>query len=388
MSPVGTPGKLNMNLLNAYEKSPAASARNLLSPTKPSNTDSGISLFSSFIKAVTPAGPTTTVNDTNNVGNAVDSASTELDAIKAGAVKKSAYSDFISSKKPTPAAVLINPPVTSGTISPPVIAVPIDTNNINTTNTVAVKTTSTANKYVAPPVSGVNKVPTYLPAPGSSSSPMRVSSGKTFSSQGKIVFDQGTLRKAKEGGKVSSWFGIVITFYIILLAAAWKFNVTDILLSRGGPLEIIAKKYLGKSFVFFGPSSYSHASPWVSSSNVSWVVNQRMNQMEIDYSNVLTMDGWNILRATKNVTIDTLSVGNEWPVYVRSIAVFNVRPDKLYKLFQAESFESTQKKVDPFHQSFETLATSGNVRLIRKVCIIYCIVDNVNLLLIEYNLPI
>ena len=232
-------------------------------------------------------------------------------------------------------------------------------------------TNKTVSQFVSPPVSGLNKVPTYLPPPVINSA-----STSTIRSTSTSIRSQGSQSskpfiKVNEEKKLSHWLGMMIAGYVIVLAVAWKLNKPIRLFGSGGSLgkSILGKGYLAKSVISLRPSKYTLSSPWVVGSNASWVVNQRMNQMEIDYSNALNSNGWKVLRATKNVTIDTLSmVRNEWPVYIRSVAVFNVSPDKLRKLFQSENYQiSANKKSDDSNGYTELLATSGNVKIIRKV---------------------
>ena len=162
---------------------------------------------------------------------------------------------------------------------------------------------------------------------------------------------------------------LTIAFYALVMLAAWRHE--DVFRLCTGGFSTMKWTYPGAMFqlpIFFAPSEKSLTSPYISHGNASWVVRNRLKVVEGDFEAALTSDGWYTMWAGNNITVEALdNKDGSWPIYVRSLAVFDCKPEKLYNLLNWENFDKTQQKVDPFHESTTLLSNpSDSIKIVRK----------------------
>lgn len=257
-------------------------------------------------------------------------------------LKKSAYADFIQSGRQPSNSGYTPPPIPAS--SPPAYAM------------------KSPNSYLPPappsPTRGgfVGRGTAGAAGPAGTSNVAKLAS--KFNSTDKSVADD------IEDGTVNPITVLITVFvYAVALLAAWRYeDVYRVMKSGGVGLPSIA------SLGWFKQSGVSLLSPYVDHGNASWVIKHRLGLIEADFEEVLQSKEWSSLWSGSNVTVEALDKGDgSWPIYVRSFAVFDCKPEVLYNLLNWDHFDSTQRKVDPFHESVRLLSNpSTTIKIVRK----------------------
>ena len=234
----------------------------------------------------------------------------------------------------------------------------------------------------APPEYAQNKPQSFLPPPpiqhiSAASSPRHTV--KSMSSP-KVVVSSGIAKRSEAFNKSAPSKSteenedavnpitvlLTVAFYTLIMLAAWRHD--DVYRLCTGSMKLKFPSTFPSLPTFFTPSSKSLTSPYVGHGNASWVVKHRLSMIETDFETALTSDGWYTMWSANNVTVEALDNNDgSWPIYVRSLAVFDCKPEKLYNLLNGENFDKTQQQVDPFHESTTVLSNpSDNVKIIQK----------------------
>ena len=339
--PTPTPGKLK-ELRGFYERNSE------VKPKASPATSAGASFLSFLGASSTLSPPPSPARQASAKASLIpravapSSAGSEVDASKRlspapTTAGKSRYSDFINSGRQ---------PSSSGYVPPPVSA-------------------------ASPPAYAMPQKPSYLPRPPASPMPTAATRGSVApGSPGPLKFRTSQKGAAGENEKpvtVSTAIFSVL-FYALLLLAALRYEDLYKLsaqIAKDGKVDFAS---LGPLAALFGArSSVSLTSPYVGHSNASFVVKKRLGLIEQDFETALTTAGWAPLWQSSNVTVEALSTDGSWPIYVRSFAVFDCTPQKLYDLVNWGNYESTQAAVDPFHESSRLLSNpSSLLKIVRK----------------------
>ena len=99
---------------------------------------------------------------------------------------------------------------------------------------------------------------------------------------------------------------------------------------------------------YINPSS---SSPYISRKNSSKVIRSRYHSIHHDYSNIITLKGWKLLRTSNNVSIETYNHNNDsWPIYIRTTSILNTNINRIIDAFKWDNFDTTQRYIDPFYE--------------------------------------
>jgi len=337
--PTPTPGKLK-ELRGLYERN---------SEVKPKAPASMGSSFLSFLGASStqspppsPSRPAAAKSSAIPRPVASTSAGSEVDAAKRlqtpapTTAGKSKYSDFINSGRQ---------PSSSGYVPPPV-------------------------PVTSPPAYVMPTKPSYLPRPPTSPAPTGSPRGTVSASPGLQKFRTPARAGADADDKPVSMTTAIVSvfFYALLLLAALRYEDLYKLstqIAKDGKLDFPSFGALAS--LFGGRPSVPLTSPYVGHFNASNVVKRRLTLVQQDFEEALTANGWEPLWTSNNVTVEALDVDGSWPIYVRSFAVFDCKPQKLYDLVNWGNYDATQKVVDPFHESSRLLSNpSSHIKIVRK----------------------
>ena len=96
--------------------------------------------------------------------------------------------------------------------------------------------------------------------------------------------------------------------------------------------------------------------PWVGHQNATNIVMARLKGLENEYKAALLRDKWVSIRSEPNFTVEVMEGKNgQRPLYVRTTAIYPVRPADLYKRFKLDNFDSTMKAINPLYESSKLL---------------------------------
>ena len=220
--------------------------------------------------------------------------------------------------------------------------------------------------YLPPPIQNISAVSSPRSTVKTMSSPKAISSDiqKRSTAFTKTVPSKST--DEHEDGVNPITVLLTIAFYALIMLAAWRHD--DVYRLCTGSMKLQFPTTFPTLPNFFASTTKSMSSPYVGHGNASRVAKYRLSVIESDFEAALTSDGWYTLWTGNNVTVEALdNKDGSWPIYVRSLAVFDCKPEKLYKLLNGENFDKTQQKVDPFHESTTMLSdASDSIKIIRK----------------------
>ena len=96
--------------------------------------------------------------------------------------------------------------------------------------------------------------------------------------------------------------------------------------------------------------------PWIGSQNATNIVMKRLKNIEMEYEAALLSGNWTCLQSEPNFTIEVMETeSRQRPVYLRTTAVYPMKPEQLYKRFKLDNFDTTMKTVNPLYESSKLL---------------------------------